>query len=178
MEEMDALFQYWADPEHIIIQAGQPEAIIDWLSQQTPDTWHRVAMTWNYDYEDKVLSWILRQENCDKGTAARVFDVEGGGHWLGDKKLEKNPDHLCSIVLNNWARYRTGAFHHNPQYGEEIREQVKKYLDEGMYVGTPILEVVQYLGSRDADSEFESEDGKIVVAFDHWTRVKGIQITE
>jgi hypothetical protein len=48
----------------------------------------------------------------------------------------------------------------------------------GMYAGTPILGVVQYAGSRDALSEFEAEDGKIVVAFEHWTKTNGIEITD
>jgi len=116
-------------------------------------------MTWNYDHEDKVLSWILSQEKCDKGTAARVFDVEGLGHWLGDDTLAENPNHLCSIILNNWTRYRSGEFFHSPQDKEFILHQVQKHMANGLYAGTPILDVVQYVGSRDASSEFEAEDG-------------------
>ncbi|OED48155.1 hypothetical protein AB838_12130 [Rhodobacteraceae bacterium (ex Bugula neritina AB1)] len=161
----------------MIVQAGQPDTIIDWLTKQTPETWHRVVMTWNYDHEDKVLSWILTQEKCDKGTAARVFDVEGLGHWLGDDTLVRDPNHLCSIILNNWGRYGSCEFNHSPQDEKEILERTQKHMANGMYVGTPILEVVQYVGSRDAVSEFEAEDGKIVVAFDHWTKTNGIEIT-
>ena len=178
MKKMDALFKYWGDPNYVIVNAGQPDAVIDWLSKQTPETWHRVVMTWNYDHEDKVLSWILNQEKCDKGTAARVFDVEGLGHWLGDRQLASNPNHLCSIVLKNWQRYRSGEFNHRPQDKKGILEQVRKHMADGLYVGTPILEVVQYEGSRDAVSEFEAEDGKIVVAFDHWAKTNGVEITD
>lgn len=178
MEKMDALFEYWKDPSYVILTEGQPDAVIDWLSKQTPETWHRVVMTWNYDYEDRVLMWILNQERCDKGTAARVFDVEGLGHWLGDEKLTRNQNHLCSIILANWNRYETGEFRHNPQDEKLILERVEHYLADGMYVGTPILEIVQYQGSRDASSEFEAEDGKIVVAFDHWVRTNAIEITK
>lgn len=178
MKKMDALFKYWEDPNYIIIEAGQPEKIIDWLSQQTPDTWHRVVMTWNYDYEDRVLSWILQQENCDKGTAARVFDIESLGHWLGNAKLAENENHLCSIILKNWERYSTGEFRHNPQNEKMLLEKVRKHVENGLYANTPILGVAQYSGSRDAQSEFESQDGRIVVAFDHWVRTNGIEIAE
>lgn len=178
MKKMDALFKYWEDPNYVIVKAGQPDAVIDWLNKQTPETWHLVVMTWNYDHEDKVLSWILNQENCDKGTAARIFDVEGLGHWLGDEKLARNPNHLCSIVLNNWNQYRSGEFRHSPQDGKLILERAQKHMADGLYVGTPILEVAQYEGSHDAASEFEAEDGKIVVAFDHWAKINGIEITD
>jgi hypothetical protein len=178
MKRMDALFKYWEDPNYVIVEAGQPEAIIDWLRSQTPETWHCVVMTWNYDYEDKVLSWVLQQEDCDKGTAARVFDVEGLGHWIGDKTLAESPNHLCSIVLDNWTRYRSAEFRHAPQDQEVILERVQKAMADGLYVGTPILDVVQYSGSRDAVSEFGSQDGKIVVAFDHWIKSNGIEILD
>lgn len=114
MKEMGAYFKYWADPNDVIVKEGQPDAIIDWLSKQTPGTWHRVVMTWSDDHGDKVLSWILSQNRCDRGTAARVGDVEGLGHWLGEKKLAQDPDHLCSIGLKNWAGYGTGELRHNP----------------------------------------------------------------
>jgi hypothetical protein len=178
MKEMGAYFKYWADPNDVIVKEGQPDAIIDWLSMQTPETWHRVVMTWNDDQGDKVLSWILSQNRCDRGTAARVVDVEGLGHWLGDKELAQDPDHLCSIGLKNWAGYGTGELRHNPQNKLGILERVRECMAIGMYAGTPIPDVVQYAGSRDALSEFEAEDGKIVVAFEHWTKTNGIEITD
>jgi hypothetical protein len=49
MKEMDASFKFWADPNDVIVKEGQPDAIIDWLGKQTPETWHRVVMTWNDD---------------------------------------------------------------------------------------------------------------------------------
>ena len=55
---------------------------------------------------------------------------------------------------------------------------MQKSLAAGLYAGTPILEVVEYIGSRDAVSEFEAEDGKIVVAFDHLTKKNGIEISD
>lgn len=177
MEKMDALYKYWENPNYVIVKAGQPDAIINWLSDQTPETWHRVVMTWNYDHEDQVLSWILNQDKCDKGTAARVFDVEGLGHWLGDETLANQPNHLCSIILSNWTRYRSDEFRHDPQDENMILERVQKSMANGLYAGTPILEVVQYVGSRDAVSEFEAEDGKIVVAFEHWAKSNGIEIS-
>lgn len=176
MNKMDALFKYWEDPSYIVVESGKPELIIDWLSLQTPDTWHRVVMTWNYDYGDKVLAWVLQQENCDKGTAARVFDVEGLGHWLWDAELATDKNHLCSIILDNWERYSSGELYHYPQDQKKLLELVHKCIGDKRYAGTPILDVASYSGFRAAQSMFESQDGKIVVAFDHWVKMKGIDI--
>lgn len=178
MKKMDALFEYWKDPDYIVVPAGQSDAIVEWLSQQTRETWHRVIMTWNYDYGCEVLSWVLDQQDCDKGTAARIFDVEGLGHWIWDEGLATDRDHVCSIVLKNWERYRTGEFCHHPHDRERLLEQVRIQMGRGLFTNTPILDVAQYSGSREAVSEFESEDGNIVVAFDHWVRTNGIEITE
>lgn len=178
MEMMDALYKYWQDPSYIVLEAGQPELTIDWLAKQTPETWHSVVMTWNYDYHDKVLSWVLEQEDCDKGTAARVFAIEGRGHWLGDENLATDENHLCSIILRNWGRYRTAELDHNPKDRKALVESVKAHIGNGLYVDTPILEVAQHSGTRAANSKFESQDGKIVVAFDHWLEANGIEISD
>ena len=177
MKKMDALYKYWEDPRYIVVEAGQPELIIKWLSKQTPDTWHRVVTTWNYDHENKILSWVLQQENCDKGTAANVFCIEG----LADDYLARNDSHLCSTILDNWERYSSGELYHQPKNSEDQKmliERVQKYVASGLYPEKPILDVARYSGSRAATSKFESEDGKIVVAFDHWIKINGIEISD
>lgn len=60
----------------------------------------------------------------------------------------------------------------------EFLERVQKHVDNGLYANTPIVEVAQHSGSRSAHSKFESEDGQIVVAFDHWVQANGIEIAE
>lgn len=179
MVHMDALFQYWADPDHCIIPAGQTDRIIAWLEQQTPDTWHKVVMNWNYDHGDAVLSWILTQPACDKGTAARVFRIEGLGHWLAevlaDPAKADDTTHVCRIVLDNWHRYSAGEL--SPG-AEEVPDWLQKRLAENagadIVANTPLHAVLAYKGTRDAVSEFASEDGKIVVDFDHWAKANGI----
>ena len=101
MDVITALNQWWADPDVLIVPAGEPEKTIEWLKDQTPETWHQVVMTWNYDYGDNVLTWILNQENCDRGTAARIFRVEGFGHWLHDIALADDKNHVCNVALAN-----------------------------------------------------------------------------
>ena len=182
MKQFDALMQYWNDEMATIIPAGQSDEIIEWLKQQDADTWHQVVMSWNYDHGDKVLSWILKQDKCDRGTAAQVFMVEGIGHWLGEALQDPNkaqdPAHVCSLVLQNWSRYRTGEL--KPGYGK-IPDWAQKAIREngnlGLYANSPLQEITQFSGQRDAVSRYGSEDGKIVVDFEWWLQSKGIKIT-
>ena len=177
MNKMDALYKYWEDPSYIVVESGQPDLTINWLSQQTPDTWHRVVTTWNYDHENKVLSWVLKQNNCDKGTAANVFCIEG----LADDYLARKDSRLCSTILERWGRYSSGELYHEPKNSGDQKvliERVQNYVASGLYEEKPILDVAKYSGSRAAVSKFESQDGKIVVAFDHWLKTNGIEISE
>lgn len=182
MNKMDALQKWWADPEVVVVPARQTEQIIEWLGQQSPDTWHQVVMTWNYDYGDKVLSWILAQENCDRGTAARIFLVEGVGHWLwdafGDKNNANDETHVCNIVLRNWSRYKSGELKHGYDIPDQMLELVQKKGGMGFLKNYPLQEIMGYEGSREAVSQYGSEDGKIVVALDFWMKAKGIELTE
>ncbi len=178
MTEFDALMQYWTDPEVLVIPAGETDRIIEWLGQQTPNTWHKAVMTWNYDYGDKVLSWILQQDSCDRGTAARIFLDEGFGHWLGDKDLANDENHVCLIALDNWHRYTAGALKHGMTVSEADHSKVQDVADWPEYANLPLAEIIGYEGTRDARSKYGSEDGKIVIAFDYWLKEKGIEITQ
>lgn len=181
MKRNDALQLYWSDPAHIVVPAHKPDQTIAWLGQQTADTWHRVAMTWNFDYGTKALAWILAQDDCDKGTAARLFLIEGVGHWLWDVRdnptLADDRSHLCRIVLENWHRYRTGDLQHGYDIHPTIMAQIMALSETGVLADTPLAEIAHHVGKREAKSRFASEDGKVVLAFDHWAKAKGIDIT-
>lgn len=137
MDKMDAMFEYWADPDYVIIPERQDEIIVDWLKEQTPDTWHRVASTWNYDHKNLPLVWILNQENCDRGTAAQVFGVEGAAEWLHEQvngvTSRYGDDHLCSVVLRNWHRYATGELKPAFSWPDDLAKLVQKAPQAGRY---------------------------------------------
>lgn len=138
-------------------------------------------MTWNYDYADEVLAWILQQERCDKGTAARVFLVEGMAYWLFDAAknadLANDETNVCRIVLKNWHRYRTSEFNHNYEVSEEMLNNVLGMRTEDYLVDTPLEEIMTYQGKHDAVSDYESSDGRIVVSMNVWMKSKGIEIS-
>lgn len=43
-----------------------------YLAQTTPEDWHQVAWSWNWDAGTAQMQWIIRQPNCDRGTALLV----------------------------------------------------------------------------------------------------------
>lgn len=64
-------------------------AFARWLiATADPDIWHIVATSWNWDYNDAVLLWIIRQENCDLATALEVFFLADPSYyfrWVDDR---------------------------------------------------------------------------------------------
>lgn len=40
---------------------------------KNPDQWHIFALNWNWDDGFQPLQWIIRQNNCDKGTALFIY---------------------------------------------------------------------------------------------------------
>lgn len=180
MNYMDALSQYWADPETLIIPAGETDEITVWLESQSPDTWHHVVSTWNYDHGDVVLAWILNQDTCDRGTAANIFLVEGLGHWIWDVVEDEakfnDPVHVCRIVLNNWHRYTTGDLHHGYRdtIPDDFLDTVRARDINAVFKDTVLADILAYQGQRDAQSKYGSEDGKIRLNFDYWAKMKGI----
>jgi hypothetical protein len=179
MKKMDAMFAYWADPDYVVIPAGQTERIIDWLAQQDPDTWHKVAQGWNFDNGDDVLTWILDQDRCDRGTAAHVFLVEGVGHWLWDVlggHAAPDDPHLCKTVLKNWTRYQTGDLKHHYDIPQDLFDLIAKKPEHPLSHDPALRAILAYEGTRDAESIYESQDSQIVIDFDHWIKAKGITL--
>jgi hypothetical protein len=47
--------------------------LLTYLSQASPDEWHKVACSWNWDYGVEELRWTIRLPTCDRGTALLVY---------------------------------------------------------------------------------------------------------
>jgi hypothetical protein len=57
-----------ADPDET-----QQAELLAWLGKAGPADWHRCACTWNWDQPFDVIRWIIRQPECDAGTAITLF---------------------------------------------------------------------------------------------------------
>src|SRR5262249_23001942 len=51
------------------------------LEQSDPDVWHQVANGWNWDGGVAPLAWMIRQPQCDRGTALLIY-WHGGPGWF------------------------------------------------------------------------------------------------
>jgi hypothetical protein len=51
--------------------------LLSYLSQATPDEWHQVAGSWNWDTDPEPLRWIIRHPLRDRGTALLVYWYSG-----------------------------------------------------------------------------------------------------
>ncbi len=83
-----------------------PQAMIDWLSDKSPDVWFEVTQHLNWDNSMGVLDWIISQPQCDKANAALVFWGCDPEHYLHNR-ADANPsvsDGFCLLdkVLRNW----------------------------------------------------------------------------
>lgn len=59
---------------------GEPDSLdpeqarlLAWLKGASPADWHRCACTWNWDQPFDAIRWIIRQPQCDAGTAVTLF---------------------------------------------------------------------------------------------------------
>lgn len=176
----EAFNLYWHDPSHLVLPAGDATRTIAWLQDQTPETWHKIACSWNYDADDAPLTWILTQPDCDRGTAAQVFLVEGLGHWLSDAITDPacldDVDHVCNIVLRTWPQYRTGTFHPTRRIAPDEADYLARIGLPPHLATTPVADILSFTGLRAAVSPFACQDGKIVRDFDLWLVANNITI--
>lgn len=56
------------------------DALTKYLKQRDPEVWHKIAMGWNWDGGLAPLAWIVRQPECDRGTALLIY-WRGGPGW-------------------------------------------------------------------------------------------------
>jgi len=63
-----------------MMTADYNSSLISLLKQSSPDVSHQVAMGWNWDGGVAPLAWIIRQPQCDSGTALLIY-WHGGPGW-------------------------------------------------------------------------------------------------
>ena len=70
------------------------DSLIELLQQRDPDVWHQVAMGWNWDGGVAPLTWIVRQPQCDLGTALLIYWRGGPGFFKQYGSREDVPAYL------------------------------------------------------------------------------------
>ncbi len=87
------------------------EVLIEYLETQSPDEWHRVALSWNWDAVGSVLPWILKQPDCDKATAQMLFHRASPIEMLTEARRGNGYEQeiaLCRLIAERWngGQYR------------------------------------------------------------------------
>ena len=82
-------------------------SLTTWLRDKDPDVWFAITDYLNWDNSHRVLKWIVKQPNCDKANAAKIFwnaspgfqacqIASKGKPWAGEGW------ELIEIILGNW----------------------------------------------------------------------------
>ena len=100
------------------------ERLKAWLPLQTPETWHKVALTWNWDNGIEVLDWILDQSTCDRGTAIAVYRLGQPDYFaeqylsLEAMRAEDNfqlaDAEFLARICERWANGAFGEYRYSP----------------------------------------------------------------
>lgn len=152
--------------------------LVNWLAQQTPDTWHAVLSNWNYDYGIQPLRWVVWQPQCDQATAASIFFTDAL-NWIGYPTLEGVPRAyrkawlLCKAIAFNWSRGRYPRAElnssHDPERVTRYQRAIASIAAEGGILPFKISEeACRVFNGRRPVSDYTSMDGQVLYSFDAW----------
>lgn len=81
------------------------------LKKATPDDWHAVATSWNWDNDLDPLFWIIRRPDCDKATVLWIFHLgepdefcEYAGRIADVPGMHLKHVWLASEIFDRWTR--------------------------------------------------------------------------
>jgi hypothetical protein len=83
------------------------------LTQASPEEWHQVAWSWNWDNGVEELRWIIRQPTCDRGTALLVYWYGGPRYFAQYASRDEVPEYQLEeydLVMEIERRYLAGAY--------------------------------------------------------------------
>jgi Domain of unknown function (DUF4274) len=162
----------------------EPNDLLRWVQVQTPDTWHELIESWNYNNGGRlnsVLGWIIDQPNCDLSTAAKFFftcaiglaDQEPSSldSWYrGDWELMKRVADNWSRGLYSQAELRLGVDASDIRYYDDLVEQRN---ERGQPLAWKIPDPQsRRFGTRSHVSAYHFEHGHLSLSFATWMRVR------
>ncbi|MDD1522234.1 MULTISPECIES: DUF4274 domain-containing protein [Bradyrhizobium] len=157
----------------------EPEDFLRWIKLQTPDTWHVIVESWDYNSDNRldVVEWIFAQPTCDLGTAAQFFFTAG---LFNDDPEQLSPVYrriwnLMKRIADNWQR----GFYARNELQPSVEPSGLDYYDElaarRKAAGHPLLLIVpepeaRRFGSRRSNSAYFYEHGHLRLEFTEWRR--------
>lgn len=84
-----------------------------YMAEATPEDWHQVAWSWNWDAGTEPLQWIIRQPNCDRGTALLIY-WHAGPRWMAQyASRDEAPSYQhegYDLIMEIEAAYLAGRY--------------------------------------------------------------------
>jgi uncharacterized protein DUF4274 len=123
-----------------------------YLAQATPEDWHQVAWSWNWDAGEEPLLWIIRQPNCDRGTALLIYWYAGPRYLAQYASRDEVPSYEVEgydLVMEIEAAYLAGRYanvqiafdpHDDRGYdwtAEYADKPYRRQIPEHMYMASP-----------------------------------------
>lgn len=153
------------------------EEVVEWLSGQSPDVWHVVALGWNWSMGAQVPIWIVSQPACDFGTAAYIYFLNAGNYLGPDEDADDyaNSDGFMEVEIIA-RRMREGTFPtaefvpiHPEDDPKNHVERVRHHRElMQRFDGTKLAQALavpeaaySYSGSRFPETEIECFDAQI-----------------
>ncbi len=84
-----------------------------YLEGASPDDWHQVAWNWNWDSDETYLRWIVRQPNCDRGTALLIYWYGQPGvcaEYASRDAVPEFSQDAYDLLMEIETRYITGGY--------------------------------------------------------------------
>lgn len=116
-----------------VTDADYNHALIEFLKKSPPETWHQVAWSWNWDNGLAPLEWLIRQPECDQGTALLIYWYAGGPSWSKDSKdcdeYQRDVFELVKEIERNYVSgfYQNGNLAFDPRYDCNGRDWTKEH---------------------------------------------------
>jgi hypothetical protein len=159
--------------------SSEPEDFLRWIKVQTPDTWHVIVESWDYNDGDRddVIEWIFDQPNCDLGTAAQFFFTAGLANEEPEKlsPLYRRSWHLMKRIADNWqvGFYVRNELQHSvePSDMTHYDELVARREAEGRPLRWKVPgPKARRFGARRPVSAYWYEHGHLKLGFAAWKR--------
>lgn len=105
--------------------------LLAWLKKAGPADWHRCACTWNWDQPFDAIRWIIRQKQCDAGTAVTLFargepsyyskfaslpEIEAKASWAMETV------HFLKEICERWQAGQYSAWRFRPDQVPNLAE--------------------------------------------------------
>lgn len=155
----------------------EDDVVIEYLTERPQPYWLAYVLHSNYNVNDSVIDWLIRQPQCDKAVALALYWHLGAGFYVQFSDRESVPSHALhsyDLVKYIESRYLQDGFVTN-EIAFDPSGRFDDYADEIVVVPVPEEMKQPLLGHLvDEDALTEGWDGGLPPEV--WTRLKELDL--